>query len=74
MPVHHQEEQVISCAIPASFRSLKEGLDLSWIKEVFPSMRIGNTTFNITRNGKVTHWLAFLSFLGGLNMPLLTKS
>jgi hypothetical protein len=65
---------MISCALPASFRSFKERLDLSRIKEVLPSMRISNATFNIIRNGKLAHWLAFLGFLSGFNMPLLTKS
>src|SRR5262245_51529192 len=71
--VHHQKEEVISCALATSFRSFEERLHLSWIKEVLPSMRISNTTFHITRNGKVAHWLAFLRLRGGFNRPLSTK-
>jgi hypothetical protein len=55
VPIHHQEQQVIPCALPASFRSIEEGLDLSRIEEVLPSMRISNATLHIIRNGKVTH-------------------
>jgi hypothetical protein len=38
MPIHHQKEQVISCAVPAALCSFEERLDLSWIKEVLGSM------------------------------------
>jgi hypothetical protein len=55
VPVHHQEEQMISCALPATLSSLKERLDLSWIKEVLPSMWISDRTLHIIRDGKVAH-------------------
>jgi hypothetical protein len=65
---------MISCALPATLSRFKEGLDLSWIKEVLPSVWISDRTLHITRDGEVTHAPAFLSFLGGRNMPLFTKS
>jgi hypothetical protein len=73
MPVHHQEQQVIPRPLPTSFRSFKECLDLSWIKEILSSMRISNATFHITRYGKVTHGVGFLRVRGGFNRPLSTK-
>ncbi|MGB8017962.1 MAG: hypothetical protein WCF80_19100 [Pseudolabrys sp.] len=74
MAVRHQKEEVISCALPAALSSIEEGLDLSRVEEVLPSMRISNATLHITRNGKLAHRPAFLRFLSGFNMPLLTKS
>ena len=47
VPIHHQEEQVITYAIPATLSSLKKRLNLSRIEEVLPSMRISNVTFHI---------------------------
>ena len=64
---------MISCALPATLSSIEEGLDLSWIEEVLPSMWISNATLHITRDGKVTHWLAFLSFLSGFQYASLNK-
>jgi hypothetical protein len=60
VPVHHQKEKMVACALATTFGSFKEGFDLSWIKEVLPSMWISNATFHITRHGKLTHWLGFL--------------
>jgi hypothetical protein len=51
MAVHHQEEQVISCALPATLSSFKESLNLSLVEEVLPPMRISDRTLHITRNG-----------------------
>jgi len=73
MPVHHQEEQVISCALATGFGSFEERLDLGWVEKVLPPMRVGNVTLHITRYGKVTHWLAFLRWRWGFNRPLSTK-
>jgi hypothetical protein len=55
VPVHHQKEEMVACALPTSLRSFKEPLHLSWIKEVLPSMWISDATFHITRHGKLAH-------------------
>jgi hypothetical protein len=60
--VHHQEQQMIPDPLPSGLGRFKEGLDLGWIKEVLPPMRVGRT-FNNTRAGKVGHGVGFLAFL-----------
>ena len=68
------KQQMVSCALPATLCSFQKRLNFGGIEEVLPSMWIGYRTLHIIRNGEVTHRLAFLGFLSGFNMPLLTKS
>jgi hypothetical protein len=58
VPVHHQEEQMISDPLSSSLSRIEEGFDLGWIEEVLGSMWISDT-LNIIRASDIEHWCDF---------------